>query len=215
MTLTIPAVWQDFIQLTHQTAAWLWCWRVQLRETTSTSPFSRLVNHPNEIDLGGGEIYRPYPIIHSALEQNSDGDLPQMELQIDNTSKLLAPYVDQEGGFLNRKIISKLVNADDLTATFPFSWTIVACALTTQIATLRLEIDNWFERKVPMDVFHTFRCRHRFGDGRCGYVINSAAAFRDCDKNIDECIARGADMAARNLGARQPASFGGFLGIPL
>lgn len=215
MSLSIPAAWEVFIQKAHQTAEWLWLWELVLDEGTGGRPIVRLVNHPEEVDLGSSVIYYPFPIVHSAIEENSDGDMPQMEVQLDNSSKLLAPYVDQGGGFLNRLVTLRLANADDLSVWFQFDFTVTACALTTQSATLRLEVDNWFQRQVPLDVFHTYRCRHIFGDARCGYVVNTSAAYRDCEKHIDDCWLRGQDMIARNLGARQPASFGGFLGIPL
>jgi hypothetical protein len=213
VTADIPSVWQGFVQKAHQLTPWVWCWRITLRSTPASTPTCYLVNHPEEVTVDG-DTYRPFPVLHSALEQNSDGDLPQMEIQIDNSSKLVAPYVDQGGGFLDRDVKATLVNTDDLTQSFSFYFKVAGCTLTTTAATLRLEIDNWFQRKIPVDTFNIVRCRHRFGGPRCKYLVNDLAAYTDCGKTITDCKARHADMIARNLGANVLSSYGAFLGIP-
>lgn len=209
----LPSAWQSLIQQPHQSTAWLWCWEITLDSTTVSTPTVAIVNNPTAVVVDG-ITFNPLPIIHTAITENAYGDLPQLEVQIDNTSKFLASYVEDADGFLERECTLRLTNEDDLSNFITYNFLVKECSITLEAAVLRLEVDNWFERVVPKDSYQIHRCRHQFGSARCGYLVSATGAYSDCDQSIQQCIERGDDMRSRNLGQGPPRSFGGFLGIP-
>lgn len=204
------------MQAIHGSSPFCWCWVLPLHIDASLNLFVALTNHPAPVTIGSVKFY-PYAMKQSAIEQDGEGNMPQLTLSISNALRMLAPYLETPGderGMLGRIAYGYLVDAAAPTVTLLWEFEIQSATLNGEAVTLRLEQRNLYQIKKPQDRYSASRCRFKFGGAECGYVINGAAAFTECDKSHPDCVARGADMAARNLPALQPGVFGGFLGIP-
>lgn len=213
---TLPAGWAAKVNNLQGTAPFVWCWQIPLHIDDTLNLFVALTGHPEPVTIGSVKFY-PYPMKQSPIEHDGDGNMPSLVLSIDNSARLLAPYLESPGderGLLGRLAQGYLTDAAQPTTTLLWEFEIQSASLTGDTVSLRMEQRNLFGIKKPQDRFSTSRCRHVFGSTACGYVINGVAAFTTCPKTVTACRARGQDMAARNLPVLQPGTFGGFLGIP-
>lgn len=163
-----------------------------------------------------------YPInfTFNAIEQDQEGNLPQLDLSIDNTTRALMRVLHSGDGMEGNYCHIYLVPRSTLSIASPnhvfqvWKLDVAATFATDEAITFRLEKTNFFQKMVPQDRFHAERCRWSFGSPECGYVINNIAAYTTCPKTVAACKLRGQDHAARGLPVLHPRRFGGFPGIP-
>ena len=195
----------------------LWCWQIDLATVGDKIYTARLVNHDQVVQLAPGLEFDPFPIAHSQIEQNSDGDLPEIGLTIDNRTRFLSRFLHQAEGFVDNEVVVYLLSAANPSEAeaLSFRWRVVGAELNADAISLRLEAGtNFFDRLLPQGRFSAYRCPFLFGGPECGYPINQAAAYTDCGKSLEDCILRGEDEALRRIPVLHPQRFGGFRGIP-
>lgn len=225
MAKTLPGDWQDRIVQIHQGQPWHWCWDFQLQKNASVHTRARLVGYPETLAPSALTplVFYPYPITQGVIEESGEGDLPQLQVQLSNVGRMLAPFfetVPEDEGIIGSVAQAWLLNRGDLSVADAYAFEVVDAEVGDEWCGLRLELPSFFERRTPQDRYSAQRCRWRFGTGTptrpspCGYIINAAAAFTTCGKTYDECVARGDDEEARNLTRLHPRRFGGQLGIP-
>jgi phage-related protein len=234
MPITLPQTFKDEIERPQQSNAMLWLLdlvvsrgdvlvppvilRIYNGQSTLTWPLGTADTTTGRLPAGARTWY-PFPFAHSGFEQNQEGDLPQVELTIDNTSRFLMQYLHDGDGLEGNAATLFLVPSNSLGLTYPNHefrhWELeVAGVIANEEAIgIRLERPNFLQRTSPGDRYIPSRCRWQFGGPQCGYVINGFAAFTRCPKTIAACIARGADMEERGLPEILPGNFGGHPGV--
>lgn len=168
-----------------------------------------------------GVVWHPFPFAFSKIEQTQEGDLPQIELAVDNTQRTLMRYLHDGGGLEGNSCRIYLVPANSLAIAYPNHeyelWTTriaLATARDDQVQ-FRLEHRNFFHVTTPGERYSAHRCRWEFGNpDECGYVVNEVAAFQSCPRTPEACEERGEDHRARGLPVLHPRRFGAFPGIP-
>lgn len=165
--------------------------------------------------------YYPFPFLMGEIEQTQEGDLPSLELNVDNTARTLMSVLHDGGGFQGNRATLVLTHTGSLASPpypnhqfFTYRFTIASAAATNSAVQLRLESPSFFQQRVPRDRFLGKRCRWLFGSRECGYPITPFSAFTTCNKDLADCIERGEDEVARFLPRLHPRRFGGFPGIP-
>jgi hypothetical protein len=217
MPRSIPTAWRTQMQKVHGTQPWVWLWEITADTSETARPTFRLTPYPSEItfnDGSGARVFYPSSMTQGLIVESGDGDLPQLDLAIDNTRRTMLYYFETGAGFMNQAATGWLVNLADLSEFRRFDYQIRGASVSMEAAQLHLEQPNYFKRLVPQDRYNPSRCRWRFGGDECGYRSTSFAAYTECDKTIQACMLRGLDMVSRNLPKLQPERFGGFLGIP-
>lgn len=166
------------------------------------------------------ETWYPFNFSFTPIEQNQEGDLPQIDLSVDNTSRTLMRYLHNGDGLEGNYCKLLLVPANGLAVAYPnheyqqFDLQIAGAMANDEAVTFRLERANFFTKQSPQDRFVAARCRRDYGSLECGYIINEVAGFQTCPKTIEACTERGLDHALRGLPVLHPRRFGGFPGIP-
>jgi len=209
---SLPTSWRTASQLLHQASGWAWLWEITADRATGGRTVFRITAQPTTVVYAGMTFY-PVPMMQGAIAENAEGDLPQLALTIDNSSRFLAGYFSVGAGFMGQKALGWLVNLGDLTQAALFRFVVAGASLTETAVDLRLEMTNLSKFQLPQQRYSARVCRWLFGGPECGYVINAAAAYTTCDRTLGQCNARGQDMANRNLPKLQPRRFGGFPGI--
>jgi hypothetical protein len=202
----------------------VWLLELTLDRGTVTTPpvIARLCDGNAELQwpLGDPETttWYPFPFTFSPVEETSEGDLTQVQVSIDNSTRLLMRWLHAGGGFEGNPAKLFLVPRSGLSIAYPahefesIELQVMACGATDEVVTLRLGSPNWFNLSSPSER-HLPNCKHEYGSPECGYVLNSFAAFPTCPKTIDACAERGEDMVARGLPAILPGNFGGKIGL--
>lgn len=165
----------------------------------------------------GTTTWSPFPFTFSPVEQTNEGDLTQVQLTIDNSTRLLMRWLHAGNGFEGNPARLILVPRAALGIAYPnhefeaVDLEVMAASADGTAVSLRLGAPNWFQIFTPQDR-HGSKCRWRFGTEGCVYVRNAFAAYTTCPGLIDACIARGADMIARGMQDTVPG-FGGKIGL--
>ena len=228
MPITLPQSFTNEVERPHGATPMLWLVEVELARaysvagtiipsvTTQIGSYHEVISWTPAGHFIPGTFY-PFNFSFTPIEQTQEGDLPQVDLTIDNAARTLMRVLHTGDGFEGNYCKVWLVPFSALGVNNEFQvWDLqVAAAFANDEAiTFRLERANFFTRQAPQDRFVAARCRWGFGSRECGYVINSLAAFATCPKDVDSCTARGQDHRARGLPVLHPRRFGGFPGIP-
>lgn len=230
MPVNLPLLMQQAGEVPQQAQPWIWLCELEVVRRSATLPavLLRMTSSDQVVEWPPAATAPPrlswYPMAfgHSEIDSSQQGDLPSVDLTIDNTARTLMRYLHSGDGFEGNRATLFLVHGSSITSpAYPahqyqrWDFVIAAASATDAAVVLRLEQPNLFEDRLPADRFVAQRCRWRFGGPECGYPITPAAAFTTCDKSLLACIARGADEADRRLPVLHPRRYGGFPGIPV
>jgi len=208
----------------------VWLWDLELQPRTVSLPpvVFRMTSQPAQHQFwppsGGGALtFYPFPFSQSEIQQSSEGNLPSLDLSVDNTTRVLMQYLHAGQGFEGNRITCYLGVATSLpttpvaanTAFQTFDFRVASAIATEQAITITIRDPGLWNINVPSARFVALRCRWEFGGPECGYPITATAGFTACDKLLPSCIARGNDERARHLPVLHPRRFGGFPGIPV
>lgn len=200
-----------------------WIWLYELQTADDPPQRYRLTNFTQSVEFGqnqNGEplVYSPAPITHGAIEENTEGSLPTINVTIGNAGPLIGATLDAAAGFVEQPVRIMLVSSLDIASGVPAvsqKGEVVAAKLAGTSISFKVSAFNLFQLQFPPFVYARRRCRWIFGSGECGYNAASAGAgFTDCDKTLEACEARGDDEVLRGLSRNHPARFGGWPGIP-
>jgi len=214
MTRTLTQNLIDEGQKQHNPLPWLWLYEIELEKTTINRTIARLVNYKAVVSWQSKNWY-PFPVGHEAIEEDTEGNLPQLNLTIANVRRDWVRWLQVSQGMANLLATIHLVHmahlgtGDGLSQTFQ----IRGGAATDEAITLTLEMPNYFNIPIPKDIFARNRCRWRFKSGECGYRGSNT----HCTKALfgtDGCIYHGADERANGRPVLHPRNFGGFPALP-
>lgn len=230
MPITLASAFKTPIEQPHSADPLLWLVDLEIsaafKSGGSVVPavVLRVSSHSAEIqwplDSPDEQTWYPYNFSFTPIEQNQEGDLPQIDLTVDNSARLLMRFLHAGDGMEGNRCTIYLVPLSAIATQWPNhvyqSWDlrIAGSWANEESVTFRLERANFFSRLAPQDRYVAARCRWAFGSPECGYIINAVAAYTSCPKTLAACIARGQDHASRRLPVLHPGRFGGFPGIP-
>lgn len=223
MTRILPASLKTEFERPQGSQGSVWLLELTLDRGDVDSPpvITRLCDGNAELQWPLGDpdttTWYPFPFTFSPVEQNNDGDLTQVQLTIDNSTRMLMRWLHAGDGLEGNAARLILVPRAALSIAYPdhefesVDLEVMAASASGDAVALRLGAPNWFQVFTPADR-HGAKCRWQFGSGGCVYVRNAFSAFTTCPGLIDACIARGADMVARGLQDTVPG-FGGKIGL--
>lgn len=230
MPINLPTLMRTAAEKPQQPAAWVWLWELEIKRRSATLPavllrmtsLDREVEWPPAATAPPRLTWFPFPFSHGAIESSQDGNLPSVDLTLDNTTRTLMRHLHAGQGFEGNRATLFLVHESALASpSYPshefrrWDFVIASSAATEDAITFRLEHPNLFDARVPADRFVAQRCRWKHGGPECGYPITPVAAFQTCDKSIGQCIDHGVDELERRLPVLHPKRYGGFPGIPV
>lgn len=231
MPLTIPPLMQAELERPHGTSPSIWFVEIQCTKPYRSGPSTvvpsfvfRVTSYEAEVAWPAsspvGETWTPFVFTFSPIEQDQEGNLPQIDLTVDNTARHLMRYLHNGDGLEGNKVRVFLANANGLALAYPnheyqlWEFDIAGASANDESVTFRLERANFFSKLAPQDRYVASRCRWEHGGSECGYPINAAAAFQTCSRTLSACADHGADELLRGLPVLHPRRFGGFPGIP-
>lgn len=228
MPIFLPSSIQQAAEEPARSRPYIWLWELQVYDGDEVLPpivfratsYHEPVQWPQALTAPPQVEWFPFGFEFSEIEEGKEGDLPQAELSLDNTTRLLSRYLHEFHGFEGQRATLFLVTEEGLAVPYPdheflrWDFRVAAASASGDAVTLRLEQPNFLQRKLPQDRYVAHRCRWPFGGQECGYIVNAVAAFTTCGKTVADCVARGDDERLRGLPVLHPRRFGGFPGIP-
>lgn len=200
---------------------WVLLWDIELERRTLTLPpiVFRITSAPQQVTWppSTGETFYPFGFGMTPIEQDNEGNLPSVDLAIDNTGRTLMRQLHDGKGFEGNRATLYLTHQSAIDGavdeSIEFEFQVSSATAAQDSITLRLEAVNLNEKRLPWGRYVQGTCRWQFGGLECAYAITPTAAFDTCPKTIAACTLRGDDEVARNLPRLHPRRFGGFPGI--
>lgn len=164
-----------------------------------------LVNNRENITFNGNEFIA-FPFKFGEITSGK-GEVPQFNLQVDNTSRavnrLMMEYdiYLKQNGIEGNKVIATIyvINTIDLTEEIlAEKFELTSWDSTTQWATFKMGASNPFMQEYPRRKMYANFCGFKFKGSQCGYT----GAETVCDKTLTRC---------REL--NNSVRFGGFKGL--
>ena len=200
-----------------------WVWLYELETLDSPPKRYRLTNFIQAIEFGANAAgdrlrYSPAPIIHSDIEEGTDGSLPTITITVGHAGPLVGSTIDASAGFVGQPFRMSLVSTYELenpSAAVTENGEVVAATVTSRGIAFKVSAFNLYQLQHPPFLYARRRCRVIFGSGECGYNKDAAgAAFTSCTNTLEACEERGDDEVSRGLARLHPRRFGGWPGIP-
>ncbi len=226
MPIALPQKFKDEGERPQGTNPWLWLLEIEISKGNVGIPPVILRTTSGESQLQwplsdpGTTTWYPFPFTFSPIEQDQEGNLPQLSVSVDNSGRFLSRFLHESDGMEGNRVVLFLVPTNALTIAYPnheyqrWDLQIAEAVMSDDAISLRLERPNFLVRSSPVDRYVPSRCRWDYGGLFCGYVLNAFAAFQTCPKTIEACIDRGDDMVARGYGPNVlPANYGGHPGV--
>jgi phage-related protein len=196
--LSIPAELIAKKNALYQSGAVIELLEIQISESAQTL---RLTSNDEDVEWSGYTWTR-FPFRGGEVSESSDGDLPRLDVQVSNVSRVMQGYIEQtENGLVGDTVIYRLVHSNHLdqdpylTETFE----IVGTRCDVVWVTFTLGAENFLFRRFPLNTFKRNVCRWRqFKGTQCGYM----GAATTCDRKLSTCI-----------GYANEARYGGFPGL--
>lgn len=148
-----------------------------------------------------GHLYQAFPFTLGEVSETTDGSEPNVDLQVDNTSRALQSVVEAANGANNYPVIIRVVNTENLNSSTPELeeyFTVQKTTVTEKFITFTLGCEYSARTRRPMNRYMKNNCPFKFKGIRCGYN----GANTSCDHSLTDC--RNNNNSTR---------FGGFPGI--
>lgn len=192
----------------------------EIEVPTSPPTRLRLTTHDDELDWLG-HTYSRAPMMHSEIIEDTEGNLPTVQLTVPNVSREITAVMSAYAGLVGQPVRVTLVSLGDMSSGQPVSladFTIATGQVNRDAATFRLQIYNPHRAALPGGRISRTACWYKFRGPRCGFAIDEATTGAiTCDHTYDGangCAAKGALYEAEGLTAIHPKRFGGFRSVP-
>ncbi len=193
----------------HSGAAWILLLEITLTDTEdSGGPTILRICNNNEDVVFEGDTYTKFNFQMSIVESNIEGEIPSVNLQVSNITKLLQPYLNDMDGGLGATVKMTLVNSDYLAEDYSeleMTFTVIGCEASNYWVSWTLGMINPYRSRFPQYRYLALHCSWEFTGGveiginvECGYI----GAFETCNHTLGDCVLR-----------ENPDNFGGNLGM--
>ena len=190
-------------------------------EVPTTPPTRvRLTSHDEEIDWRGN-TYSRAPVIHSEIVEDTEGNLPSVQLSVPNLSREIGAILASTSGLVGQPVRITLISLSDIGTNQPVSeidFTVATASVSRDSAVFRLQVFNPHMTAVPGGRITRSSCWYKFRGKRCGFALSeSDTGPVTCDHTFDGengCTAKGALYTAAGLTPIHPQRFGGFRSVP-
>tara|TARA_R110000737_G_C14593127_1_gene487893 strand:- start:513 stop:1187 length:675 start_codon:yes stop_codon:yes gene_type:complete len=200
-------------------------WLYELQTPDDPPQRYRVTNFTQRVyfgeDSSGNRLrYDPIPVVHGAVEENTEGALPSISITLGNVGSIMASTFDGADGFVGMPFRISLVSSlelDNPAAAIINDGSVVSCSISSEVITLSVSAFELYQQEAPAFLFSRRRCRFAYGTGSCGFDLAAAGiptALLACNGTIEACTERGDDEVSRSRPRLHPLRFGGFPGIP-
>jgi lambda family phage minor tail protein L len=182
---------------------------LQKHQVAGTAPWFVLLDiYPNKDDLSvvlrvarntddviwQGNTYVAFNFDIQSIEENSNGQLPNVTIQVSNVNRAVQGQLEPYSGGIGAKVVLTVVQSSDLDGdpVQQFTWTILEANATDQWVTFTLGAPNPLRRAFPNGQYVKGHCMWRYNTpalqavadpvgSQCGYL----GALPTCDLTLD------------------------------
>ncbi|MEA5092464.1 hypothetical protein SDC9_37477 [bioreactor metagenome] len=152
----------------------------------------RLARNTDDVPWNG-QNWQAFPFSLADLTETSDGEIPEVTLQVSNVERIVQGYVEQADGGGKSSATIRVVNSKLLTETEPlleefFTVTKTSCKEDYVYFTLGM---GYKKARRPLGRYLKNHCSAKYGGCKCGVSAATMTAFTSCDHTLVNCRARG------------------------
>ena len=139
-----------------------------------------------------GKTWTAFPFELSDVKQTSDGEIPELNLQVSNVNRIMQSYVEQAHGGVDSSVRLYVINSNLLTDSNPlleefFSVTKVSC--NEEYVSISLGVGYGKTRRPLLRYLKDF-CQSTYGSCKCGVSKEEMSKYPDCPHTLVACRAR-------------------------
>lgn len=217
--MTLPAIFFQEKNLLATGERWIWLYELEVPTDPATR--YRFVRDPQQVTFRGN-IYYPFPIAHSTVKEDAEGNLPVMTVTVSSVSREIISTLESYRGLVGQPFRIILTHELALvagTALAQHDFKILGTTASATAVSAKLGDVSLYDVSIPGTRMLKHYCRHQYRGGACGYSVDEADAnyLSSCDKTLDGpngCTFHGASETSASVPVIHPERFGGFPGIP-
>jgi len=134
----------------------------------------------------GSQVYTAFPITFGSLEENREGSIPNVTVNVANASRVIGYYAELYNGLRGQSLVVKTVfvtHLDDANAYTEDKYTVDSCVINeSQVSFNCSSRSDIMEVTIPKDRFGSM-CRFVFKGTQCLY----SGGETTCDKSLARC----------------------------
>ena len=150
-----------------------------------------LVRNTDDIDWNG-KHWQAFPFTLGDIKQTSDGEIPELTLQVSNVNRIVQSYVEQANGGGNSSVVLRVINSNLLEESEPlleeyFTATKTSCKEDYVSFTLGM---GYGKTRRPLNRYMKNFCSCKYNSVRCGVSADNFAIYPTCNHTLSDCRAR-------------------------
>lgn len=149
------------------------------------------------------ETWTAFPFKLDAVQENNEGEIPNVVIYVGNQSRAIQGYVEDANGGVDTTVTLRVVHSEHLEEVDPEieeEFTVLSCKCTEEWAAFTLGGGYPTRRRFPARRYMTNFCPFEFKGVECGYSGGDST----CDHTLTDCRTKG-----------NSDRFGGFPSIPM
>lgn len=152
----------------------------------------RLARNTDDITWAG-QTWTAFPFDLADLTETSDGEIPEVTLQVANVDRIIQGYVEQASGGGKSSATIRVVNSKLLAETDPlleefFTVTKTSCKEDYVYFTLGM---GYKKARRPLGRYMKNHCPYKYGGCKCGVSSATMTTYPVCDHTLVNCRLRG------------------------
>lgn len=194
-------------------------WKLTLEATPLATTVLPIVAQSEPIEYQG-VTYLPFDIQRGSLNQDSDGTIQEVRIDLSNVRRDFVEWLEDPDGpqLLGQEVRMVGVFYSETLLQFTayeYLWTVGGATVDDSVVSLQLEASGLGEEDIPPDRYQRGGCRWRYRSPECGFEPdpNGDPKFFTCGYRLRDCIERGDDEVARGFPRQHPNHFGAQPGI--
>lgn len=137
-----------------------------------------------------GKLYQAFPFELGEVDESTDGSDPNVELKVDNTTRVLQSRIEETNGGNGIPVILRVVNSENLQSSDPEleeHFVVQKTSVTEEAISFTLGCEYSARTRRPLNRYMKNNCPFKYKGLRCGY--NGPLA--SCNHSLTDCRAHG------------------------
>lgn len=178
-------------------------WLTLLEITVPGNSTPILLARNNQNITWDGRAWRAFPFNLGDITGNSNNEIPNLQIQISNTTREIQAILEATDGAAGVKIEVILIHTTHAEAIWRGTYAVLYAACDQDWATFTCGLEYPTTARRPIEAYQKYICRFIYGDIKCNIADATKTIYPTCSKTISDCKTRG-----------NQARFGGELNIP-
>ena len=136
-------------------------------------------------------LYQAFPFTLSDVKQTSDGEIPEITLQVSNVNRIVQSYVEQANGGNNSSVIISVICSNNLEdkPLLEERFTCIKTSCNEEYVSFTLGM-GYKKTRRPLNRYMKNFCHFKYGGYECGVSSSTMLNYTTCNHTLNDCRTR-------------------------